>query len=118
MKKRSWIRKGLLFLLFAFTALCVFGLVVMGLWNAILPELLNVPVISFGQALGLLILSKLLFGGFRPGYGRGWGGRKRSGWKQHMQEKWSRMTPEEREKFQQNWKSRCYPGSRQKEDMA
>jgi hypothetical protein len=48
--------------------------------------------IDFAHALGLLILSRILFGGFR-GHG-GWRGR------QHWR-RWEQMTPEEREKFQQ-----------------
>lgn len=118
MKKRFLIRKGLLFLLIAVTALCLFGLIVMGLWNAILPGLLNVPAIQFGQAVGLLILSKILFSGFRHGYGGSWGGRRGPRWKQNMEEKWGRMTPEEREKFQHNWKSRCYQGKMPGESKA
>lgn len=33
------------------------------LWNAVMPELFHVPAISFWQALGLLLLSGLLFRG-------------------------------------------------------
>ncbi|MEJ7737920.1 MAG: hypothetical protein WKF97_10875 [Chitinophagaceae bacterium] len=112
MKKKSWILKLLLYMLIGVVAFCVFGVVVMSLWNALLPKLLNVPAINFIQATGLLLLSRILFGGFRHGYGGGWGDRKRPRWKQHMEEKWGRMTPEEREKFQQNWKSRCYQGKK------
>jgi hypothetical protein len=43
----------------------VFGLVVMSLWNWLMPTLFGWHVISYWQALGLLILSKILFGGFR-----------------------------------------------------
>jgi hypothetical protein len=32
------------------------------LWNILLPELFQFPVIDFWQALGLIILSRLLFG--------------------------------------------------------
>lgn len=118
MKKVFRIRKLLLFLLIAMVAILVFGLIVLGLWNAILPELLNAKPINLGQAIGLLVLTRILFGGLSHGYGGGWGGRRRAGWKQHMQEKWSRMTPEEREQFQQNWKSRCYPWKKPGGDMA
>ena len=42
--------------------------IVMQLWNHLLPEIAGVRTITFWQALGLLILSKILFGGFRrPG---------------------------------------------------
>jgi hypothetical protein len=54
-------------------------------------------------------LSKILFGGFRPG-GRcgGPGGM----WKMRMKEKFQNMTPEEREKVRAAWKSRCGRGGR------
>ncbi len=79
----------------------IFGSIVMLLWNALLPVLFHLPVITFWQALGLLVLSKLLFGGFRGGGGRG------HQWKNKMQEKLRNMTPEEREKFKQEWRNRC-----------
>ena len=76
------------------------------LWNAILPKVINVKRINYWQAIGILILCRLLFGGFRPGgYGR-------SGWRSRSwREKWIKMTPEERQKFQNEWKSRCQPKS-------
>jgi hypothetical protein len=82
-------------------AIAVFGGIVMGLWNAILPAVLGVKTITFLQALGILILSKILFGGFK---GRGGCHNRRPIW---MQEKWANMTPEEREKFKAEWKDRC-----------
>ncbi len=47
----------------------VLGLLVMSLWNALLPAILGVKAIGFLQALGLLVLCRILFGGlgFRPG---------------------------------------------------
>jgi hypothetical protein len=75
--------------------IAVFSYVTMLLWNALLPELLHLPMINFWQALGLLILSRLLFGGFghhgRHGHHRPWGNQFRN--------KWETMTPEEREEF-------------------
>ena len=94
------------FLIIAFVFLG--GLAVMLLWNAILPAVLGVSVITFWQALGILALSKILFGGFRGG----WGGRRRQHWKQHMENKWSSMSPEEKEKFQQSWRARCSESKR------
>ncbi len=88
----------------ALAATLVFGLLVMGLWNAILPVVIGVKTITFWQALGILLLSKILFGGF----GRGGGfGRRRREWKERMEQKLGAMTPEEREKFKAEWKNRC-----------
>ncbi len=100
--KKFWIKKGLMFFCFFILALLVFGGVVMGLWNAILPAVLGVKSISFLQALGILALSKILFGGFG---GRGWRGSH--SWKQKMKQRWDTMTPDEREKFKAEWKNRC-----------
>ncbi len=83
----------------------LFGAIVMGLWNAILPAVLGVKAITYVQALGILVLSKILFGGFK-GRGGCHGGRHEM-WKQKIQEKFANMTPEEREKFKSEWKSRC-----------
>jgi hypothetical protein len=77
--------------------LAVFGFVVMSLWNWLIPEIVGWRMISYWQAIGLLILSKILFGGFigRPG-------RHRGGFRlQPMRESWPHMTPEEREKFRE-----------------
>src|ERR1700751_1456101 len=76
----------------------LFGFGTMMLWNWLVPSLFNGPHIIFWQAIGLLALSKILFGG----HGRGWGGRGRCGgrghWKQRMEERLKNMTPEEKEK--------------------
>jgi len=99
--KKFWIKKGLMIGLMVIAAILVFGAVVMGLWNAILPAVLGVKSITFVQALGILLLSKILFGGFRGGPG---GSRE---WKQKMKAKWETMTPDERDSFKSEWKNRC-----------
>ena len=103
--KKFWIKKGLMILIFGIAAILVFGLVVMSLWNAILPAVLGVKAISFIQALGILLLSKILFGGF--GGGRHKGGWRNKGRWMDMKDKFSAMTPEEREKFKAEWKDKC-----------
>jgi hypothetical protein len=121
--RRFWFRRGLRFLGFAIVFVGLAGLVVMTLWNALLPEILGVSAITFGQALGLLVLSRILFGGFRGGprgYGprgydwrggngseRGGFGRGRREWKQKMAERWKQMTPEQRDQMKQQWRDRC-----------
>jgi hypothetical protein len=79
--------------LFAALAVAVFSFAVMSLWNVLMPAIFAAKAISFWQALGLLVLSKILFGGFR-GFPRGG-----PGWRRRMAERWEKMTPEEREKF-------------------
>lgn len=114
--KRFWIRRALRFIGFAILFTGLTGLAVMMLWNALLPAILGVSVITFWQALGLLVLSRILFGGFgRGGWqrGRGWrGGHGRSEWKQKMTERWQNMTPEQREQMKQQWRNKCGDGYR------
>ncbi|MEP7279341.1 MAG: hypothetical protein ABI813_11905 [Bacteroidota bacterium] len=107
MKRGTWFfKKAIKVLMIATAAILLFGFVVMYLWNAILPAVIHVGTISFGQALGILVLCKILFGGFHSGWRGGPGGR----WRERMggmREKWMNMTPEEREKFKQDWSNRC-----------
>jgi len=79
----------------------LFGEVVMHLWNWLLPALFGWRLITFWQALGLLALCRILFGGSG---GRGFGNPKFRG---RMGERWERMTPEEREKLRQGMRSGC-----------
>ena len=91
---------ALKFLLFAAVAVTVFSAVVMGLWNWLMPTIFGSRLISFWQALGLLLLSRILFGRFgRPGPGMRW--------RHRMRERWNQMTPAEREKFMEGMKGRC-----------
>lgn len=103
-QKSFGFKKVAFFILMAALAIIVFGSVVMLLWNNVLAEVLNISTISFGQALGILLLAKILFGGWRGGWGGG-----RQHWKNKMGEKWSAMTPDEREKFKEQWQKRCGP---------
>ncbi|NTV11203.1 MAG: DUF3106 domain-containing protein [Zoogloea sp.] len=77
------------------------GAVVMGLWNWLIPGLFGWKEIGFVQAIGLLVLSRILFGGFRC----------REGWHARRQERlaarMAQMSPEERERFQAGMKSWC-----------
>ena len=106
MKRTFWIRKVAGFILIAAAAITLVTYIVMNLWNNILTPVLGVRTVSFGQALGILVLSKILFGGFRGG---GWRGR-RGQWNNQMREKWQSMSPEEKEKFKNEWRSRCGRG--------
>lgn len=67
------------------------GEVVMRLWNWLLPQLFGWRKLDFWQALGLLALCRILFGGL-GGHGPGPRGR-------HFRSRCRNMTPEERERF-------------------
>ena len=108
MRRRFNERRFLFFILIGAVAILAFTGLVMLLWNNILAGVLNISTITFWQAMGILLLSKILFGGFRGG----WRGRRGYGphsWKVNMPEKWASMTPEEREKFKEQWRQRCGP---------
>jgi hypothetical protein len=85
--------------LIAITAFIVMGFVLMSLWNWLMPMLFGLKTIGYWQAVGLFILSKILFGGFRGG-----GGRRH--WRSRMEERWENMTPEEREKAREGMRGR------------
>src|SRR5579863_1617535 len=79
----------------------LFGEAVMYLWNWLLPPLFGWHAINFWQALGLVVLCRILFGGF------GGHGSDRSKSRRWRSEQWEKMTPEEREKFREKMRSRC-----------
>lgn len=81
------------------------GGIVLWLWNALLPGLFGWPALTFWQAVGLLALCRILFGGFgfRGSHGSSW--RRRDG-------RWERMTPEDRERFRQGLRDRFGFGPR------
>jgi hypothetical protein len=99
--RRLWFLRGLKFALFAILFLAISTFVVMSLWNWLMPALFGWHLISYWQALGLLVLSKILFGGFRGGPHRHWQ------WRRRVIERWEQMTPEEREKFRNTMRGRC-----------
>lgn len=100
--KTSWIRTGVLVALWATIAVAGFGSAVWQLWNWLMPGIFGLRPIAFGQAVGLLGLCWLLFGGWR------WGGGHRSGRRGVPEE----MTSEERERLRAAVRSRCgVPGA-------
>lgn len=98
-------QKLLLIAPFAIVAFLAFlalgGQVVKLLWNWLVPALFGWPQVTFWQALGLLALCRILFGGL----GRS-GGSGQSRTRRRMAEKWERMTPEEQERFRQSFRGR------------
>ena len=73
---------------------------VMTLWNGLFPDLFGWHAITFMQALGLLILSKILFGGWHRGGHR---------WHHHGGHgAWGNMTDEERERIREKFRGRCW----------
>jgi Ca2+/H+ antiporter, TMEM165/GDT1 family len=89
----------LLFAPLAILGIIFFGWIVLLLWNAVMVPVLHVSVITIWQALGILVLSKILFSSFNGGRGS-----QRSCMKQKMM--WEQLTPEQKEKFKEEWKTR------------
>src|SRR5436190_834636 len=91
-----------LFIIGAIAVVFIIGTVVMWLWNILVPELFHGPAITYWQAIGLLVLSRILLGSFgksyRSSHKRRWGR-----WKEKMES----MNPEERAKMRELWRKRC-----------
>ncbi len=109
-KKRGkgyWIKCAIFIPIAVAAGVFGFGWVVMTLWNWLLPALFGVGVISFWQALGILVLAKILFGGFKGCHGHS--KHHHSPASHDWHHKWMQMTPEERETMKAKWKGGCQP---------
>ncbi len=88
------LKMGLIFVL----ALAGFSLAIMLLWNALLPAIIGVAAINYWQALGLLVLVRILFGGI--GAGRHFRHHAHHGFRRNtLHEKWEKMSDEKRKEF-------------------
>ena len=67
----------------AFVIAVVFG--VQALWNWLIPELFNGPVLTFWQTAGLFLLSKILLTGVAPG---GSGSHSKKEWRKKYSDKY------------------------------
>jgi len=97
--KNFGIRTALKASVFVAAAVAVMGGLVMTLWNGLLPVLAGWHTITFLQALALLVLCRVLFGGF-PG--------RRGPWRHHWRERFEGMTPEERERLRDGLRRRWH----------
>jgi hypothetical protein len=101
-KKRFWLAPVFI------AGLAALIFITMYLWNTLMPGIFHLPVISYWEAAGLLVLSRILFG-----FGGHMGGRHDNR-RNHLREKWGNMTPEEREVFKSHLKEHrhIWAGSR------
>lgn len=112
----KWVLRGIAALV-GFTALAfAIAWVTMLLWNGLIPRLFNGPEITYLQAAGLMILGRLLVGGFGGKrhcgcHGGRWGHHRHGYWKKRWEDKMASMTPEEREKFEKGM-NKCGWGGR------
>jgi hypothetical protein len=105
--KMWWLWRSAKFLTFAALAVALFGVLVMLLWNALIPELFSGPSLSFWQAAGLLLLSHVLLRGWSPW--RSANGWRHDRWKQRFEQKLASFSPEERERFMAGCRQRHDP---------
>jgi hypothetical protein len=98
---KNWKGKKPLIGLLVLAGMALLIWVVMLLWNAILPDVLGVTTITYWQALGIFILSKILFGGFKGGPS------KHKGFRNKFKNKFASMTDVEKESFKEEWKAKC-----------
>lgn len=81
--------------------LALFTYAVQSLWNCVVTDVFALKAITYWQALGLLVLAKILFGGFPHRNGC------RSSWRDRaMARRWESATPEEREKLREEMRRR------------
>ena len=77
------------------------GGTVMLLWNWLIPVIFGLKAITYFQALGLFLLSRILLGSF------GFGNKKPPFANPKIREKMMKLTDEERQQFKEEWKNRC-----------
>ena len=83
MNRKKHVFRGILFGI-AFAV--VFSLLVLLLWNWLMPVIFGLPAISIFQAFGLLLLSKILFFGFHKRVGPSYNYRAREYWRKRFEE--------------------------------
>ena len=84
-------------------AIAAFSTATMFLWNWLMPAIFGLTAICFWQALGLLVICRILFGGM--GGMHHFIGMHHFGRMRHhnlIREKWLKMTPEEQKEFLKN----------------
>jgi len=95
--------------LFILVAAGVLGDAVMLLWNWLIPTVFpGANAVNYWQAVGMLLLCRILFGGFR-GH-RDWHERREQ-W-----QRWQAMTPEERQAFFKHRANFCRPAAAPSEE--
>jgi hypothetical protein len=102
--RRRWIFLAPLAIVGVLLFIAIGGEVVRQLWNWLLPPLFGWSQITFWQALGLLALCRILFGGFSHR------GSYRSNFRRRMAERWEQMSPEDRERFRHGMRGGCGVG--------
>ena len=89
--------------------IAAFGVAAMLLWNALMPQIFALPTLTYWQAVGLMLLARILFGGLAHDFagrkaGRGRGDAYMFHHGNKLREKWMNMSAEERKEFMEKEK--------------
>jgi hypothetical protein len=104
MKKTGFIAGAIVLGIGAFV---LFTFVVMWLWNWLMPEVFSLGIVTFWQAAGLLVLSKILFSG--TDHGHHWhSDRRKKYWRTRFEEKWKGIPEEKKDEFIQKMHSKGF----------
>ena len=98
-----WKRRRFLYIPLALFGLLAMSAIVMLLWNEIIPKISGLLSINYWQAMGLLVLSRILFSNFKF---RGRMGHRSSYMHPSFKNKLMEMSDEERQQFKNQWKER------------
>jgi hypothetical protein len=101
MKNNSCCKFRFLIPVIVLGVVALLALAVHGLWNGVLADVLSVKTITYWQAVGILVLAKILFGGFP----RRCGGRFGPPWRRHMK-RWHSLTPEQQDQMREEMRRR------------
>jgi hypothetical protein len=93
MKSKRVARKFAVNLAIFLSLAAVLGVVVILLWNALVPEIFDGPTLNYWQAAGALLLSYILLRG-TPYHGLR--ARRSARCRERMRARWAQMTSEER----------------------
>jgi hypothetical protein len=99
MNKRNIAKHAFLGILILLAAIAAFSIAAMFLWNWLVPAIFGLPAITYLQALGLMVLARILLSGLPFSERKAMIGAARRGQNNPIREKWMNMTEEERNEF-------------------
>ena len=102
--RSNWMVRGMEIAILAMIVIAGFGQAVLQLWNLLMPDIFGLRPITFWQAVGILALSWILFGGLgmfrvRTAYP--------AHWRHRMAERLEQMSPEQRDHFREGLNRGC-----------
>ena len=116
MKKKHRVFKILAMIMIGAAIVALVAFVVMTLWNWLIPSIfINGPEITYWQALGIMVLSKILFGGFKHHRPPTCFTDKTESWKQKFREKWNCMDEDRKTKIRDHMFARFHGGEKSDE---